>query len=59
VFSTDQEYALTWELDLLSLAGVVVLVKNFTSSYFLKSILAVETVEILCPEVNLSSLHKT
>jgi hypothetical protein len=32
--------------------------QNFTSSYFLKMILAVETVEILCPEVNLRPPHK-
>jgi hypothetical protein len=36
-----------------------VLVKNFASSYFLKSVLAVETVEILCPGVNMRSSHNT
>jgi hypothetical protein len=34
------------------------LLKNFTSSYLLKNILAVETVEILCPEVDLRPPHK-
>jgi hypothetical protein len=33
----------------LTFLGVVVLVRNLTSSYFLTSVLAVETVEILCP----------
>jgi hypothetical protein len=42
VFSTDQYYTLTRELDLLFYVGVVVLVKNFTSSYFFEMILAVE-----------------
>jgi hypothetical protein len=58
VISTDHYYTLTRELDLLSYVGVVVLIKIFTSSYFFDMILAVETVEILCPEVNFSSLHK-
>jgi hypothetical protein len=35
-----------------------VLVKSFTSSYLLKMILAVETAEILCPEVNMRPPHK-
>jgi hypothetical protein len=39
--------------------GAVVLVKNFTSSYCLKNILAVETVEMLCHEVNLSYFIKS
>jgi hypothetical protein len=43
----------------LTFLGVVVLAKNFTSSYFLKMILAVETVEILCHEVNMRSSHNT
>jgi hypothetical protein len=42
VFSTDQYYALTWELDLPFQVVVVVLVKNFTSSYFFEMILAVK-----------------
>jgi hypothetical protein len=58
VFSTDQQYILTWELDLLSSLGVVVLVENFTFSYLFEIILAVETVEILCPEVDLRPPHK-
>jgi hypothetical protein len=37
----------------------VVLAKNFTSSYLLKNILAVEAVEILCPEVNMRSSQNT
>jgi hypothetical protein len=57
-FSTDQKYTVTWALDLLSEVEVVVLVKNCTSNYFLKIVLAVETVEILCPEVNLRPPHK-
>jgi hypothetical protein len=43
----------------LTFLGVVVLVKNFTSSYFFEMILAVETVEILCPEVNMRPSHNT
>jgi hypothetical protein len=38
--------------------GVAVRVKNFTSSYFSGNTLAVETVEILCPEVNVRPPHK-
>jgi hypothetical protein len=46
-------------LDFFSLVGVVVLVKNFASSYLFGIILAVETVEFLCPEVNMRSSHNT
>jgi hypothetical protein len=54
-----QPYTLTRELDLLSLVDIVVLVQNFTSSYLFEMILAVETVEILYPEVNRRSSHNT
>jgi hypothetical protein len=33
--------------------------ENFTSSYFFEMSLAVETVEILCPEVNMRPSHNT
>jgi hypothetical protein len=32
--------------------------QKFTSSYLLENILAVEAVEVLCPEVNLRPPHK-
>jgi hypothetical protein len=40
------------------LARAVVLVNNFTSSYFEGLFWPLITVEILCPEANMSSVHK-